>query len=43
MTREPRAPRRRERDDDGPAVVGFGDHLPGFLQRPVRAKAKGAE
>ncbi|MCW2282805.1 superfamily II DNA/RNA helicase [Rhodoblastus acidophilus] len=41
--REQRAPRRREREDDGPAVIGFGDHLPGFLMRPVRAKAKRAE
>jgi len=28
-------PRRGERDD-GPIVTGFGDHLPGFLSRPVR-------
>jgi superfamily II DNA/RNA helicase len=41
--REARAPRRREREDDGPAVVGFGDHLPGFLMRPVRVKAKRAD
>ena len=41
--REARAPRRREREDDGPAVVGFGDHLPGFLMRPVKVKAKRAD
>ena len=22
--------------DDGPAVVGFGDHMPSFLTKPVR-------
>ena len=31
-------PRRPERDDDGPSVVGFGDQLPGFLSRPVPVK-----
>ena len=32
-------PRRPDHDrDDGPAVAGFGDHMPGFLMRPVRAK-----
>ena len=32
-------PRRDHNDrDDGPAVSGFGDHMPGFLMRPVRAK-----
>ncbi len=41
--RENRSPRRHDRDDDGPAVVGFGDHMPGFLARPVKAKAKSAE
>jgi superfamily II DNA/RNA helicase len=30
-----RRPRREDRDD-GPAVVGMGDHMPGFLARPVR-------
>jgi superfamily II DNA/RNA helicase len=30
------APRR---DDDGPVVTGLGDHMPGFLMRPVRRKS----
>jgi superfamily II DNA/RNA helicase len=30
--------RRRDRDDDGPSVVGFGDHVPGFLARPTATK-----
>jgi superfamily II DNA/RNA helicase len=31
------AGRRRHRDhDDGPAVVGLGDHVPDFLRRPVK-------
>ncbi len=36
------APRRHEarEDDSGPAVKGLGDHLPGFLARPVRRNAK---
>jgi superfamily II DNA/RNA helicase len=29
--------RRREDRDDGPPVVGLGDHVPAFLLRPVRA------
>ena len=34
-----RGDRRRYRDeDDGPPVVGFGDHLPSFLTRPVILK-----
>ncbi len=33
-----RGDRRPRRDaDDGPAVVGLGDHVPAFLLRPVRA------
>ena len=32
--RDDRRP-RRDRDDDRP-VVGFGDHMPGFLMRPVK-------
>ncbi len=32
----PRPPRDRVRDDDGPSVKGFADHLPGFLAKPVR-------
>ena len=27
---------RRDDHDDGPAVVGFGDHMPSFLMKPVR-------
>ena len=38
----PVAARPRRRDDDGPSFVGFGDHMPGFLARPVKAKAKNA-
>ena len=35
-----RPQRRPERDnDDGPAVKGLGDHMPGFLMRPVRKGA----
>jgi superfamily II DNA/RNA helicase len=31
--------RRHRRDsDDGPAVVGLGDHVPAFLLRPVKVK-----
>ena len=29
---------RRHQEDDGPAVVGLGDHVPSFLLRPVRLK-----
>ncbi|MGL4241132.1 MAG: DEAD/DEAH box helicase [Beijerinckiaceae bacterium] len=32
----PGRPRDRGRDDDGPTVKGFADHLPGFLAKPVR-------
>jgi superfamily II DNA/RNA helicase len=28
--------RRRDRGDDGPNVKGLGDHMPGFLMKPVR-------
>ncbi|MDE2362451.1 MAG: DEAD/DEAH box helicase [Hyphomicrobiales bacterium] len=35
--RRERRPRREDRDE-GPAVIGFGDHMPSFLSRPVRAK-----
>ena len=27
---------RRDDHDDGPAVIGFGDHMPSFLMKPVR-------
>ncbi len=38
--RDNRRDRRPRRDDhdDGPAVVGFGDHMPSFLSRPVKTK-----
>jgi superfamily II DNA/RNA helicase len=32
-------PARRERGEDGASVVGFGDQLPGFMQRPAAKKA----
>jgi superfamily II DNA/RNA helicase len=32
--------RNDRRDDNGPLVAGFADHLPGFLARPVR-RSKG--
>ena len=39
-----RGDRRRYRDDDdGPPVVGFGDHLPSFLTRAVVIKPRKAE
>jgi len=28
---------RRDDHDDGPSVVGFGDHMPSFLMKPARA------
>ncbi|MFZ2869565.1 MAG: hypothetical protein WAZ62_05615, partial [Zavarzinia sp.] len=31
---ERRPPRRRD-DDLGPSVIGFGDHVPAFILRPV--------
>ncbi|GAB1363400.1 DEAD/DEAH box helicase [Rhodobacter sp.] len=39
--REPRDDRRRGRDrrDDGPAVVGLGDHMPDFLTRSFAIKS----
>jgi superfamily II DNA/RNA helicase len=37
--RTPREPRRYQPDDDGPSVKGLGDHMPGFLMRPVRKNA----
>jgi hypothetical protein len=33
--------RRRDEEDDE-RVVGFGDHLPAFLARPVKTSARGA-
>jgi hypothetical protein len=36
--------RRRYRDeDDGPPVVGLGDHVPSFLLRPVVIKPRKLE
>ncbi|MEZ5775296.1 MAG: DEAD/DEAH box helicase [Hyphomicrobiaceae bacterium] len=37
-----RGERRRDRRDrdDGPGVVGLGDHVPDFLKRPVKPKAE---
>ena len=31
------APRRRHEEEDDERVIGFGDHQPAFLMRPVRA------
>jgi hypothetical protein len=36
--REERPRGRRRDDDDGPPVVGMGDHVPSFLLRPVKLK-----
>ena len=36
--REPREDRRRDRRDDGPVVVGLGDHMPDFLTRSFAIK-----
>jgi superfamily II DNA/RNA helicase len=33
---------RRRDDEDDERVVGFGDHLPAFLARPVKISARGA-
>ncbi len=33
------AGRRRFHEDDGPPVIGLGDHVPSFLLRPVKLKA----
>ena len=38
--RDGERPRRDHRDrDDGPPVVGLGDHVPSFLLRPVKVRA----
>jgi hypothetical protein len=35
---------RRHHEDDGPPVIGLGDHVPSFLLRPVTLRpAKVAE
>ncbi|WP_124085607.1 DEAD/DEAH box helicase [Pseudogemmobacter humi] len=36
------APPRRERRDDGPAVVGMGDHVPDFILRSFRISTPAA-
>ena len=46
--REPRESSRREqqrryRDDTGPSPIGFGDHMPAFLARPIPSRASRKE
>jgi superfamily II DNA/RNA helicase len=36
----PKARRRRDYDDDDAPVVGMGDHVPMFLQRPAKSKVE---
>ena len=36
-----RSPRRTSRQDDGPAVVGMGDHLPGFIEKSFEERMVG--
>jgi ATP-dependent RNA helicase RhlE len=43
-TEQHRAPQRRPHrrdDDDGPVVIGLGDHVPSFLLNPIRRKTTG--
>jgi hypothetical protein len=40
--RPPRAPRENDREDRK-VVVGLGDHVPAFLQRPVPVPRTGTE
>ena len=41
---EDRRHARRHHEDDGPPVIGLGDHVPSFLLRPVTLRpAKVAE
>jgi superfamily II DNA/RNA helicase len=42
-SREAQRPRRGQRVDDDPPVIGLGDHVPSFLLRPVRLKGAKAE
>ncbi|CAM5768639.1 hypothetical protein LMIY3S_02566 [Labrys miyagiensis] len=35
------AQRRRHDEDDGPVVIGLGDHVPSFLLTPIRRKSNG--
>ncbi|GGF40884.1 hypothetical protein GCM10011611_54130 [Aliidongia dinghuensis] len=37
-----RGHQRRRDDEDDERIVGFGDHLPAFLARPVKLSARGA-
>jgi superfamily II DNA/RNA helicase len=37
-TYQPRRERRSRHEDDGPPVIGLGDHVPSFLLRPVILK-----
>ena len=36
MGDRPRSLPRRDNNDDGPQIIGLGDHVPAFLLRPVR-------
>jgi superfamily II DNA/RNA helicase len=38
FSREPQRPRRAQKVDNDPPVIGLGDHVPSFLLRPVRLK-----
>lgn len=39
QNKKPQHSPRHRRDDDGPTPVGFGDQMPGFLTRGMKAKA----
>ncbi len=39
--RRPPQTRHRRDDDDGPVVIGLGDHVPSFLLNPIRRKSNG--
>ena len=39
QNKKPQHTPRHRRDDDGPTPVGFGDQMPGFLTRGIKAKA----
>ncbi len=38
-----REQQRRYRDDTGPSPIGFGDHMPAFLARPIPSRASRKE
>jgi len=38
QAQKPSSQPRHRRDDDGPTPVGFGDQMPGFLTRGIKAK-----